>query len=157
MSPDLGGLISHVSGVEQIRSISTISLPDVVTPRVRAGSVSHPGTGPLHRRRAGLVYGRLGTSTVRFGTVTSWLVDVVNVLTGNLDRPGGAMFASSPRRPSHAPARPGRGFSTSALAGQVSGHPETTSEMRRPCWPKRSKLPARVGSGVDRGGGNPVL
>ncbi len=28
----------------------------------------------------------------RFGTTASWLVDVLNVLTGNLDRPGGAMF-----------------------------------------------------------------
>ena len=35
------------------------------------------------------MYGRMGTSTVEFGTITSWLVDVVNVLTGNLDRAGG--------------------------------------------------------------------
>ena len=38
------------------------------------------------------VYGRIGTHTVRFGTVASWLVDVLNIITGNLDRPGGAMF-----------------------------------------------------------------
>ena len=38
------------------------------------------------------VYGRIGTTTVAFGTTTSWLVDVVNVLSGNLDTPGGAMF-----------------------------------------------------------------
>lgn len=31
------------------------------------------------------VYGRIGTSTVEFGTLGSWLVDVVNILTGNLD------------------------------------------------------------------------
>ncbi len=34
----------------------------------------------------------MGTSTQEFGTLASWLVDVLNVLTGNLDRPGGAMF-----------------------------------------------------------------
>ena len=28
----------------------------------------------------------------RFGTITSWLIDVVNIVTGNLDRRGGAMF-----------------------------------------------------------------
>ncbi len=38
------------------------------------------------------VYARIGTCTAEFGTVTQWLVDVLNVLTGNLDRPGGAMF-----------------------------------------------------------------
>jgi anaerobic selenocysteine-containing dehydrogenase len=37
-------------------------------------------------------YGRIGTCTQEFGTLTSWLVDVVNLLTGNLDRPGGALF-----------------------------------------------------------------
>src|SRR5919197_4459246 len=40
----------------------------------------------------GAVYGRIGTCTQEFGTLASWLVDVLNVLTGNLDRPGGAMF-----------------------------------------------------------------
>jgi anaerobic selenocysteine-containing dehydrogenase len=39
------------------------------------------------------VYGRIGICTQDFGTLASWLVDVVNVVTGNLDRPGGAMFA----------------------------------------------------------------
>ena len=41
------------------------------------------------------VYGRIGTTTAEFGTLTSWLVDVLNVLTGNLDRPGGAMFTKA--------------------------------------------------------------
>ncbi|MGA0710239.1 MAG: molybdopterin oxidoreductase family protein [Ilumatobacteraceae bacterium] len=38
------------------------------------------------------MYGRIGTCTVGFGTTASWLVDVVNALTGNLDSPGGVMF-----------------------------------------------------------------
>ncbi|MCB0921220.1 MAG: molybdopterin-dependent oxidoreductase [Actinobacteria bacterium] len=47
------------------------------------------------------VYGRMGTSTsalnvdgepTSFGTLASWLIAVLNVLTGNLDRPGGVMF-----------------------------------------------------------------
>ena len=41
------------------------------------------------------VYGRIGTCTQEFGTIASWLVDVINLLTGNLDRVGGAMFALS--------------------------------------------------------------
>ncbi len=40
----------------------------------------------------GAVYARIGTCTQEFGTHASWLVDVLNVLTGNLDREGGAMF-----------------------------------------------------------------
>lgn len=38
------------------------------------------------------MYGRIGTCTQGFGTLASWLVDVCNVVTGNLDEVGGAMF-----------------------------------------------------------------
>ncbi|HLE85076.1 MAG TPA: molybdopterin-dependent oxidoreductase, partial [Thermoanaerobaculia bacterium] len=38
-------------------------------------------------------YGRIGVSTQEFGGLCQWLVNAINVVTGNLDRPGGAMFA----------------------------------------------------------------
>jgi anaerobic selenocysteine-containing dehydrogenase len=70
------------------------------------------------------VYGRLGTTTVRTGTVASWLVDVLNVLTGNLDRPGGAMFPL----PAHhrGPRRP---FRTGRWSSRVRGLPEAIGEL----------------------------
>jgi len=37
-------------------------------------------------------YGRIGVSTQIFGTLCQWLINVLNIVTGNLDRPGGAMF-----------------------------------------------------------------
>lgn len=37
-------------------------------------------------------YGRIGTCNQEFGTLASWLVDVINIVTGNFDRPGGMMF-----------------------------------------------------------------
>lgn len=39
-----------------------------------------------------VVYGRLGASTQRFGGLCQWLVPALNVITGNFDRPGGAML-----------------------------------------------------------------
>ena len=51
------------------------------------------------------VYGRIGTTTALYGTLTSWLVDVLNALTGNLDRPGGAK--APPPRPRAPPTRGG--------------------------------------------------
>ena len=39
-----------------------------------------------------VAYGRVGVSTQEFGGLASWLVNVLNVVTGNLDRVGGAMF-----------------------------------------------------------------
>mgnify|MGYP003347731221 CR=1 FL=1 len=47
----------------------------------------------LARAASGSVYGRIGTTTTEFGTLASWLIDVVNIVTGNLDQRGGAMFA----------------------------------------------------------------
>jgi anaerobic selenocysteine-containing dehydrogenase len=43
---------------------------------------------------AAACYGRLGLSVQEFGGLCGWLVNAVNVVTGNLDRPGGATFAS---------------------------------------------------------------
>jgi anaerobic selenocysteine-containing dehydrogenase len=39
-------------------------------------------------------YGRIGTCTQEFGTLASWLCDVVTIVTGNFDRPGGLMFGN---------------------------------------------------------------
>ena len=53
-------------------------------------------------------YGRIGTCTQEFGTLASWLVDVVNVLTGNLDREGGAMFTRAAGGQRNTAGTPGR-------------------------------------------------
>jgi len=38
-------------------------------------------------------YGRIGVSTQQFGTLTQWLIMVFNIVTGNLDIPGGTLFS----------------------------------------------------------------
>jgi anaerobic selenocysteine-containing dehydrogenase len=40
------------------------------------------------------VYGRLGTCVGRNGTLTTYLIDVVNLVAGNLDTPGGSVFGT---------------------------------------------------------------
>ena len=51
-----------------------------------------PATLPARRRAA--VYGRVGTSTGENGTLTTYLLDAVNLVAGNIDVPGGSMFGS---------------------------------------------------------------
>ena len=46
----------------------------------------------LARARSAALYGRMGVATQRFGALSVWLINVLNVVTGNLDRPGGVMF-----------------------------------------------------------------
>ncbi|KOU22159.1 molybdopterin-binding oxidoreductase [Streptomyces sp. WM6372] len=75
------------------------------------------------------VYGRIGSCTVEYGTLASWLVDVLNILTGNLDRPGGVLFPLPAAGPRPRPAGPGKGFALGRWHSRVSGHPEAKSEL----------------------------
>ncbi|MFE3787827.1 molybdopterin oxidoreductase family protein [Streptomyces goshikiensis] len=75
------------------------------------------------------VYGRIGSCTTEYGTLASWLVDVLNILTGNLDRPGGALFPLSATDHAPRPAGPGKGFALGRWHSRVGGHPEAKSEL----------------------------
>lgn len=44
--------------------------------------------------RSAVWYGRMGTSTQEFGCLSTWLIDAINIASGNFDRPGGAMFTT---------------------------------------------------------------
>lgn len=44
--------------------------------------------------QSAVCYGRLGSCTQEFGGLTCWLINVLNILTGNLDRSGGSMFTT---------------------------------------------------------------
>ncbi|WP_282782363.1 molybdopterin-dependent oxidoreductase [Nocardia sp. CC201C] len=85
----------EVEGLDEIRSAAADFTPEVVSARtgVPAATVTRIAR-ELAAAPTAAVYARIGTCTAEFGTVTQWLVDVVNVLTGNLDSPGGAMFAT---------------------------------------------------------------
>ncbi|WP_329238005.1 molybdopterin-dependent oxidoreductase [Actinoallomurus sp. NBC_01490] len=50
----------------------------------------------LARAGSAVAYGRTGSCLGRHGTLVAYLLDALNVVTGNLDRPGGAVFGSSP-------------------------------------------------------------
>ncbi|HAN69402.1 MAG TPA: dehydrogenase, partial [Halieaceae bacterium] len=41
---------------------------------------------------AAICYGRMGVSTQRYGALCQWAIQVLNILTGNLDREGGSLF-----------------------------------------------------------------
>src|SRR3954452_6328078 len=130
VATDLGGMAEHVAGLEQVREMADGFSPEQVAPHC---GVPAEEIRTLAREIAAApsaaVYGRIGTSTVEFGTIGSWLVDVINVLTGNLDRPGGAMFPLGAAAPAPRPAGPGKGFATGRWHSRVSGYPEVLSEF----------------------------
>ncbi|MFH8992093.1 molybdopterin oxidoreductase family protein [Streptomyces sp. NPDC017940] len=125
-----GRLDRHVTGVERVADAVREFTPEAVEDvcDVPAATVRDLARD-LAAAPSAAVYGRVGASTVTFGTLTCWLVDVLNVLTGNLDRPGGAMFplAATDRAPR--PAGPGRGFALGRWRSRASGHPEAKGEL----------------------------
>ena len=96
------------------------------------------------------VYGRIGTTTAEFGTIASWLVDVLNIVTGNLDRPGGAMFATPATGGSSTRGKPRAGKDLRLGAAHVAG-PRPGRDVRRVpggrAWPRRSRPRATARSG----------
>lgn len=92
------------------------------------------------------VYGRIGSCTTEYGTLASWLVDVLNILTGNLDRPGGALFPLSATDHAPRPAGPGKGFALGRWHSRVSGHPEAKSELPTAALAEEIETPGRGGS-----------
>jgi anaerobic selenocysteine-containing dehydrogenase len=128
----LGALDGQVEGVGEVRALTVGFTPEVV-----AGACDVPAEEirAIARELAGAptaaVYGRVGSSTVEFGTLANWLVDVLNTLTGNLDRPGGAMFPLAATARAPRPAGPGkaRGFALGRWRSRVGGHPEAKGEL----------------------------
>lgn len=127
---DLGALAPHVQGVEELAVAVREFTPEAVA---EACDVDAATVRALARELAAAptaaVYGRIGSCTVPHGTLASWLVDVLNILTGNLDRPGGALFPQSATDRTPRPAGPGHGFALGRWRSRVSGHPEAKGEL----------------------------
>ncbi|NQV20278.1 MAG: molybdopterin-dependent oxidoreductase [Rhodospirillales bacterium] len=71
------------------------------------------------------LYGRIGTNTQMFGTTSAWVIEIINIVTGNLDRPGGMMFANA----AFDPFGDGPGGSYNSYKSRVRGAPECLGEL----------------------------
>ncbi|GAB0103280.1 molybdopterin oxidoreductase family protein [Nocardia sp. JMUB6875] len=116
----------EVNGLDEVRAAAADFTPELV-----AGRTGVPAETIVRIARelaaapTAAVYARIGTCTAEFGTLTQWLVDVVNVLTGNLDSPGGAMFATGAAL-GIVRSRP---FRTARRGSRVRGLPEAMGEL----------------------------
>ena len=82
----------------------------------------------IARAPTAAVHGRIGTTTVEFGTLTTWLIDVIAILTGNLDEPGGSMFPRSAIERVR-PEKQGRPYRTGRWQSRVNANPEIQGEL----------------------------
>ncbi|HHW2990779.1 TPA: molybdopterin oxidoreductase family protein [Pseudomonas aeruginosa] len=84
-----------VDGLERVREAVAVFDAESMSARcgVPAESIRQLARDFAAAERA-VCYGRMGVSTQAFGTLCQWLVQLINLVTGNLDRVGGALCTS---------------------------------------------------------------
>jgi anaerobic selenocysteine-containing dehydrogenase len=92
---DLGRLSSHVKNADRVLEMAKTYPPEqsAAMTGVSVETIKRLAREIRMAPRA-VLYGRVGTCTQEFGGLCMWLINVLNAVTGNLDEPGGSMFAS---------------------------------------------------------------
>jgi anaerobic selenocysteine-containing dehydrogenase len=140
----LGRLAEHVAGVESLDRAVAAFPPEEVSGRsgVPAETIRRLARSVAAAKRA-VVYGRVGTCTQEYGTLCNWLVDVLNILTGHFDEPGGAMFPKAAALQTNTIGKPGfgKGIVTGRRKSRVSGAPEVLGEFPMSCLAEEIQTP----------------
>ena len=147
---DLGDVAPYVDGLDRLGPALAAFGPDDVAEvtGVEAATIRRLAR-ELAAAPSAAVYGRIGTTTAEFGTVASWLVDVLNICTGNLDRPAGRC---SRRRQSPARTLTVRLVWVAACVPTIRGRgyatlPARSASCRPSASPRRSRHRGRARSG----------
>jgi anaerobic selenocysteine-containing dehydrogenase len=156
-----GDLAGHLNGLDEVRDLARPFVAEVAAPICGLPASTIRGLArELAAAPRAAVYGRIGTCTQEFGTVTSWLVDVLNALTGNLDRPGGALFprAAAGARNTRGMGGSGPGVRMGPKKSRVRGVSQVYGELPTVCLAEEITTP---GEGQVRAlitvAGNPAL
>nr|WP_295769937.1 molybdopterin-dependent oxidoreductase [Rhodoferax sp.] len=140
----LGNVAEWVNGVKDVQKAVALFTPDAVAARCgMAADTIRALTRELAAAPRAAVYARIGTCTQEYGTLASWLVDVLNTLTGNLDKEGGVLFAKSAAFASNTAGKSGigKGVSTGRHHARVSGAPEVYGELPMTCMAEEIETP----------------
>jgi len=90
---DPGHLTPHVTGLDTVEHAVRDFTPEyaaahtgIAADSIRVIARELAGAG------AAICYGRMGVSTQAYGALNQWLIQIINIATGNLDKPGGSLF-----------------------------------------------------------------
>lgn len=126
----LGPLAASTKGVETIRNLvaefppaKVASITGIDSDQIRLLAREFAAA------ESAVCYGRIGVSTQEFGGVCQWLINVLNIVTGNLDRPGGVMFTLPAFDPITAPQSLSPRGSFGRWHSRVRKLPEFTGEL----------------------------
>ncbi len=157
---DLGSVADIVNGLEDLRQAAADFSPEAVAEitDIEAETIRRI-TREVVAAPTAVVYGRIGLCNQEFGTLASWLIDVVNILSGNFDSPGGMMFGK-PIAPALATLNfePPSEQEFGRWHSRVRGAPEVLGQVPVSCLSEEIGTP---GQGQIKGlvtiAGNPVI
>jgi anaerobic selenocysteine-containing dehydrogenase len=91
----LGKNAEYTEGVSELKNLVSDFSPEAVSEitGISTAQIAQLAKGFMAAKSA-VCYGRVGVSTQSFGTLSQWLINALNVLTGNCDSEGGAMFTA---------------------------------------------------------------
>lgn len=126
---DTGRLQSVIEGIANVQLMSSDFAPETVAPLcgIDAETIRDLARKLANTPRAA-IFGRLGTSTQEFGGLATWLLYVINILTGHLDERGGLMFTKPAADLVELSSYIGEKGSVGTFSS-VSGLPEFSSEL----------------------------
>lgn len=139
-----GRLADHLNGLDDVRALAADFPPAACAPQAGLSElVIRQLARDLAGARSAALYGRIGTCTQRFGTINSWLIDVINILTGHLDSPGGLMFPKAAAFAANTLGRSGqgKGVTTGRRHSRVSHAPEVMGELPISCLAEEIETP----------------
>jgi anaerobic selenocysteine-containing dehydrogenase len=156
---NLAHLSELVNGLEILQDLTSRFAPEKVAKfcRISAEDIRTLAIQIADADKAA-IYGRIGTCTQEFGTLASWLVDAISIITGNMDKLGGSMWSNqvaphldmAPPYPSDAP--------IVSPSNRVRGVPGILGQYPASCLAEEIDTP---GEGQIKGlltlGANPVL
>ncbi|MDD0817156.1 molybdopterin-dependent oxidoreductase [Curvibacter sp. HBC28] len=140
----LGAAAPWVDGLEAVREAVSPYSPEQVSARcaVPAETIERLARELAQTPRAA-IYGRIGTCTQSFGTLNTWLIDLLNLLSGHMDQVGGTMFPKAAAFAANTlgPAGQGRGVVLGRHHSRVSQAPEVMGELPITCLAEEIETP----------------
>lgn len=140
----LGRMADHVEGLDALRAAVADFPPE--------RGAAHCGIPADTQRRLArefattpkaVLYGRIGTCTQRFGSLNSWLIDALNIVTGHFDTEGGLMFPKAAAFAANTLGKPGqgKGVATGRRHSRVGKAPEVMGEFPISCLAEEIETP----------------
>ncbi|MEE2060484.1 molybdopterin-dependent oxidoreductase [Rhodococcus artemisiae] len=138
-----GRLAEHTDGLQELLHLAEPFTPESVSEicGIEAAAIRTIAR-EFATAESAAAHSRMGSCTQEFGSVANWMVECLNIITGNLDRPGGTMFPVPPAGgPTTWPHNPKAPLVFDRWRSRVRDMPEAMGELPAVCFSEEVLTP----------------